>query len=250
MKPILVSGLARNMLYPISILWKNMRVSYLAISEKRCTVQISGCNFKCRGCFSNEKGECGMEITGSQLAKYIPADKEIMLAGGEPTLDRQEMLSTISELKNKPGKRKIIISTNGSRLDKDLLEELEGITVHIDLKAYGPELHRWYTGKDNKNVLSAIRLLYEQDFDFQVSTVFIPDIIETPEIGDIARFLSEIGDIRYKIMRYVPVGDFSRRPYVWEIEDAVNTAHKYLGNVTSSMENRSHPKNRKTIATF
>ena len=236
-----------NTLYIISIYRKNMRVSYLAISEKRCTIQIAGCNFKCRGCFSNEKEECGIEIIGSQLAKYIPADKEIMLAGGEPTIDMRGLLSLIDELKDETGKRKLILSTNGSRLDKEMLEELEGITVHVDLKAYDPELHKWYTGKDNKNVLSTIRLLYEHGFDFQVSTVYIPDIIETSEIENIARFLSEIGDISYKIMRYVPVGDLSRRPHVWEIEDAVNTAHKYLGNVTSSMENRSHPKNKKMI---
>ncbi|MGP8338059.1 MAG: radical SAM protein [Methanosarcinaceae archaeon] len=226
-----------------------MYISYLAISEKRCTVQIAGCNFKCKGCFSNEKKECGLEITDSQLVKHIPADKEIMLAGGEPTLDRQGLLSIITELKDRPDKRKIILSTNGYWLDKDLLEELEGITVHIDLKAYDPEIHRWYTGKDNKHVLSAIRLLYEYDFDFQVSTVYIPDIIETSEIKNIASFLSGIGDISYKIMRYVPVGDFSRRPYTWEIEGAVNAAHQYLGNTTSSIENRSHPKN-KTIYNF
>ena len=224
-----------------------MRVSYLAVSEKRCTIQIAGCNFRCRGCFSNEKEECGVEITGSQLAKYIPADKEVMLAGGEPAIDRQGLLSLVGELKKEPNKRKIILSTNGSLLDKELLEELDGITVHIDLKAHNPKLHRWHTGKDNKNVLSAIRLLYEQGFDFEVSTVYIPNIIETSEIENIARFLSEIGDISYKIIRYVPVGDFSRRPYVHEIEDAVKIAKKYLGNVTSSMEKRSHPKSRKTI---
>lgn len=227
-----------------------MLISYLAISEKKCTIQIAGCNFKCRGCFSNEKEKCGMDIPVSQLVKHIPADKEIMLAGGEPTLDRHGLLSIISELKDKSNKRKIILSTNGYRLDKYLLEKLKGIIVHVDLKAFDPELHRWYTGKDNRNVLLAIRLLYEQNFDFQVSTVYIPDIIETSEIENIARFLSEIGNISYKIIRYVPVNDFSRRPCTWEIEDAVNAAHKYLGNTISSIENRSHPKNSKKIQHF
>ena len=166
-----------------------------------------------------------------------------MLAGGEPTLYRQELLSLIHEL----DQQKVILSTNGYLLDRSLLENLGGITVHIDLKALDPKLHRWYTGKDNATVLAAIRMLYDLDFDFEVSTVYIPGIVETMEIENIARFLSGVGDIRYKIMRYVPANNFSSRPGVKEIQDAVNTAREYLGNVSSSIENRSHPVDRKIV---
>jgi hypothetical protein len=70
------------------------------------------------------------------------------------------------------------------------------------------------------------------------------------EIGNIARFLSGIGDIRYKIIRYVPTNNFSSRPGLHEIHDAVKTAQKYLGNVSSSIENRSHPFDRKIVRIF
>lgn len=220
-----------------------MRVSYLAISDKRCTIQIGGCNFRCKGCFSREREERGEEIPVARLLKHILSDKEVMIAGGEPTIDRKGLVSLIDQLDRK----KTILSTNGYLLDEKLLEELEGISVHIDLKALDPELHQWYTGKDNKNILSAIQLLYEQGFDFEVSTVFIPGIIDIAEIENIARYLSGIGNIRYKIMRYVPVGTFSRRPHILEIKDALNTAKKYLNNVTSSLENRSHPEVRNNI---
>lgn len=223
-----------------------MRISYLALSDTRCTVQIPGCNFNCRGCFSNERHDCGVKVSSLCIARHIPPGNEIMLAGGEPTLYRQELLSLIHEL----DRQKVILSTNGYLLDRSLLENLDGITVHIDLKALEPKLHRWYTGKDNANVLEAIRMLHDLDFDFEVSTVYIPGIVETMEIKNIARFLSDVGDIRYKIIRYVPANNFSSRPGVHEIQEAVNTARKYLGNVSSSVKNRSHPVDRKIVNIF
>lgn len=220
-----------------------MRISYLALSDTRCTVQIPGCNFNCRGCFSNQRHNCGVEVSAPLIAGHIPPGTEVMLAGGEPTLYRQELLSLIHELDGK----KVILSTNGYLLDRSLLENLGGITVHIDLKALDPKLHRWYTGKDNATVMEAIRMLHDLDFDFEVSTVYIPGIVETREIENIARFLSGVGDIRYKIIRYVPANNFSGRPGVNEIQDAVNAAREYLGNVSSSIENRSHPVDRKIV---
>jgi len=220
-----------------------MRISYIAQSDTRCTVQIPGCNFNCRGCFSNQLHNCGVEVSAACIAGHIPQGNEVMLAGGEPTLYRQELLSLIHELDGK----KVILSTNGYLLDRALLKNLCGITVHIDIKALDPKRHRWYTGKDNATVLEAIRMLHDLDFDFEVSTVYIPGFVETMEVENIARFLSGVGDIRYKIMRYVPANNFSSRPGVHEIQDAVNTARKYLGNVSSSIENRSHPVDRKIV---
>ncbi|MCG7848405.1 MAG: radical SAM protein [ANME-2 cluster archaeon] len=220
-----------------------MRISYLALSDTRCTVQVSGCNFKCRGCFSKERHCGGVEISPARIAEQIPTGREVMLAGGEPTIDRVGLLSLIRELDG----HKVILSTNGHCLDKALLENLAGITVHIDLKALDPQLHRWYTGKDNGRVLEAIRLLYDRGFDFEVNTVYIPDVVDIDETEHIAAFLSNIGNIRYKIIRYVPVGGFSRRPMPEEICAAVNAARKYLGNVSSSIENRSHPTHRQVV---
>jgi pyruvate-formate lyase-activating enzyme len=144
-----------------------MRISYIAISDTRCTVQIPGCNFNCRGCFSEERHSGGVEVSAAHIARHIPPGYEVMLAGGEPTLYRQGLLSLIHEL----DRQKVILSTNGYLLDRSLLEHLGGIKVHIDLKALESKLHKWYTGKDNATVLAAIRMLHDLDFDFEVNTV-------------------------------------------------------------------------------
>lgn len=221
-----------------------MHISYLAVSANRCTIQFAGCNFNCRGCFSNEKQKGGSTISAELLAKQIPLNKKVMLAGGEPTLDIHGLISLLAQLEG----REVILSTNGYMLDESILENIEGTVVHIDLKAFDHDLHKWYTGMDNKKVLETIRLLYEYQFDLEVNTVYIPGIVEIDEIQNIARFLSDIGDIKFKIIRYVPVGDFSRRPEISEIENAVHAARKYLKNVSSSIESRSHPKDREIIS--
>lgn len=220
-----------------------MRVSYLAISDNSCTVQMPGCNFNCRGCFSKQRKSGGVETSAKQIAEHIPNSMDVMIAGGEPTLDREGVISFVKEI----GSERVTISTNGYLLDDELLKNLKGVRVHIDLKALDSRLHKWYTGMDNAPVLEAIRLLYENGFDFEVSSVYIPDVVEVSEIRNIAGFLSEIGDIRYKIMRYVPVNNFSRRPKVTEIEDAVQKASEYLGNVSNSIGNRSHPEKRNIV---
>ena len=194
------------------------------------------------------------EITPERLSAKIKEFgfkfdlEEVMLAGGEPTLYKKEILNFINLCDVKT-----ILSTNGFLLDRDFITEMErkGLDdVHIDLKAYSQKLHEWYTGKSNQRVLDAIALLNESslNLNFEVITVFIPGIVDKEEIERIAKFLSSIGEnIKYRIIRYVPVGNLSRRPTEEEIKEAVSVAKKYLSNVTSSLEQRSHPLRRKIV---
>ena len=221
-----------------------MKISYLSLSKKRCTIQFHGCNFRCKGCFALDTTNAYTEISPEGLStKTNQFDiQEVMLAGGEPTLYEREILKFIRLCD-----AKTILSTNGYRLNDDFIAGMErsGLDeVHIDLKAYSQKLHMWYTGKSNQQILDAIVLLKSSNLNFEVITVFIPDIVDRVEIELIAKFLSKIGDIKYRILRYVPVVNLSRRPIEEEIENAVLIAKKYLGNVTSSLEERSHPLKR------
>ena len=218
-----------------------MKITSLSLSGKKCTIQFYGCNFRCRGCFALNKMNSYTKITPERLSAKVKeiGVEEVVLAGGEPTLYKNEILDFI-ELCD----LKIILSTNGYFLDNAFIVEIEkaGLDeVHIDLKAYSLELHKWYTGESNQRVLNAIDLLNKSDLNFEVITVFIPGIIDKEEIERIAKFLSGIGDIKYRIIRYVPVGNLSRRPTEGEIKEAVSIAKKYLSNVTSSLEWRTHP---------
>ncbi|RCV63055.1 pyruvate formate lyase activating enzyme [Methanophagales archaeon] len=219
-----------------------MKISYLSLSERRCTIQFYGCNFKCKACFAQNKTNRYTEVTPVQLITEIKQfdPGEVMLAGGEPTLYRKELIEFI-----KMYDRKTILTTNGSLLDGAFISEMENTClneIHIDLKAFSTKLHEWYTGCSNQMVFDAIALLNMSDLDFEVMTVFIPGIIDTDEIEKIAEFIAGIGNkIRYKIIRYVPIGNISRRPTEADINGAVTIAKEYLSNVTSSLEERTHP---------
>ncbi len=212
------------------------------MSGKRCTVQFYGCNFRCKACFALDKMNTYTEITPEGLLTEIKQFniEEVMLAGGEPTIYKKELLEFI-----KLSDIKTTLSTNGSLLDSVFVREMENACldeIHIDLKAFTPELHEWYTGESNESVLNAIKLLNKSKLNFEVMTVFIPGIVEKEEIERIAKFLSGIDDkIKYKIIRYVPVCNVSRRPTEEEIKEAVSIAKKYLCTVTSSLEERTHP---------
>ncbi len=218
-----------------------MKISYLSLSEKRCTIQFYGCNFRCKGCFALDKMNTCTEVTPERLSTRIKQFdiKEIMLAGGEPTIYKKDVLDFI-----KLCDIKTILSTNGFLMDGAFIRGLENAglnEVHIDLKAYSKKLHEWYTGESNERGLNAIELLNRSNLDFEVITVFIPGIIDNDEIEGIAKFLSGIGDIKYRIIRYVPVGNLSRKPTEGEIKEAASIAKEYLSNVTSSLDYRTHP---------
>lgn len=215
-----------------------VNVCYLALSEFQCTVQLAGCNFNCRGCFSSARVEVGRNVSVESIVERIPVGRRVVIAGGEPTLQVDELLELLLLLRE----RRVILSTNGYFLSDQVVDGLSGSKVHIDLKAYTDSIHREYTGWSNLPVLEAIERLHRYSIDFEVETVLIPDVVDSPEIELVAGFLSSISrDVPLRIIRYVPVDGFSRRPTEKELEKVVALAQKHLACVTTSDEVRNHP---------
>jgi len=224
-----------------------MKISYLSHSGARCTVQFYGCNFECIGCFTSEKRQEFTDVTPERLHLKIEEleCKEVLLAGGEPTLSREELPSFIELFEEK-----VILSTNGYLLDEEYITELKRSAlneIHIDLKAYSNNIHQWYTKRSNSEVLRAIELLSKGEIDLEVVTVFIPGVVDLEEIEKIAHFLADLGDIKFRIIRYIPKKDLSRRPTEEEMTEAVSVARGILSDVTSSLEYRRHPRDRVVV---
>jgi len=162
--------------------------------------------------------------------------KEAVITGGEPTLNRHYLVDLVSQLKEFIAE--VVLDTNGYLLDDAYLNELieAGLTeVMFDLKAWDEKLHEWYTGYSNKRVLANIKNAYGK-LKLVVNTVYIPEIVDEPEIEKIARFLSEIdkrGVIDYRINRFnreLSHEKISRNPYPAEIERAYSIVAKYMKN--------------------
>jgi pyruvate formate lyase activating enzyme len=220
----------------------------LSLTEPYIWLTLSGCNFKCRGCFSSARDPIGEPMTVERLLDFIenstriynrntPLEKAV-ITGGEPTLDRDFLLDLVRELKMRVGLKHISLSTNGYLLDSSYVKGLKAAgldVVKLDIKAYTNSVHKWYTGLSNRPVLNAVRYLCECKLDFRVETVLMPGVVDIAEIERIAYFLAQIDpQIRYKVVKFTP-GEarekVARRPSDDEIQLAVDSASKHLINV-------------------
>lgn len=222
-------------------------LTFVVRPYRKVKVNLSGCNFDCKGCFAIAKEEeWGRELSVEQLINLIIKSclffyggmvDDVQMTGGEPTINIDYLISLIRNLKNL-GVKRIGISTNGSLLDKSLVEELKTLDINyikLDIKAYTEKIHTDYTGKTNSCVLRALELLYKYNLNFYVRTIFAPEIIDFDEIEKIARFISEVDrTISYKIYQFAPEQldrRVSRSPTHQEMQKAYSVAKRYLDNV-------------------
>ena len=230
--------------------YRNVPFITLSLTEPkpRIWITLSGCNFKCKGCFSIARDTVGEPMTVDGLINWVEKSnrayngntllEEAVITGGEPTLDRDFLMDLVLNLKMRIEVKHITLSTNGYLLDRKYVMELKDIgldVVKLDIKAYNESIHQWYTGMSNRPVLKAARYLWESKLDFRVETVLMPEIVDVEEIERIASFLAQIDPgIKYKVIKFAP-GEarekVTRRPSDNEIQLAVNSASKYLRNV-------------------
>ena len=191
-------------------------LTFVVKPYRKVKINLAGCNFDCRGCFALAKQEVGVAFSVEELVNllikscrfiYGEMANDVQMTGGEPTVNLDYLISLIRKLRELPVNR-IGISTNGYLLDKNLVEELSFLHVDyikLDLKAYTDEIHRWYTGESNANVLRAVELLSKYGLNFYVRTIFIPSIVDLDEVEKIAKFLSQVDrGIPYKIYQFAP----------------------------------------------
>jgi len=221
-------------------------ISFVVKPRRKAKINLSGCNFNCKGCFAIAKQEVGKSLSVDELIKlftkscrliYGEQVDDVQMTGGEPTINADYLLSLIQNLK-KLHINKIGISTNGYLLDRNLIKKLKFLNVDyikLDLKAYSDKIHSEYTGKSNANVLRAVNLLHHYNLNFYVRTIFMPDVIDFEEIEKIARFIGKVDrSINYKIYQFAPEQldkKVSRPPTDEEMRKAYSVAKRYLDNV-------------------
>ncbi len=228
-------------------------LQYFTLSEiePRIWFMLTGCNFRCKGCFRPARDEGGTLLTADEtlgrmeracLNYYGNMPTEAMITGGEPTLDKEYLLGLVRGLKAK-GFEKIVLMTNGYALGEDetYVTELEaaGLTeAHVDVKAFSEDIHQWYTGASNKPVLRAIEKLDGSGIKLIVQTVYMPGIVGDAEVEKIAQFLASVNKgIKYRINPFAPIFAYeqiTRRPTLDEMERAYEAASQYLPNAIIS----------------
>lgn len=120
----------------------------------------------------------------------------------------------------------VLIETNGYGLTPQNLDALKEAGVDsfwLDIKAYDETDHKWLTGCFNRNLLKLPEELLKRGFVLEVLSLYIPNLVETPQLRKIAQHLFDVDpEIPFTILAFFPEYQMKRykRPKVSEMIEA------------------------------
>lgn len=137
----------------------------------------------------------------------------------------------------------LLIETNGYGLTPQNLDYFSESGVDafwLDIKAHDPEKHRWLTGCANDRILKLPEEIIRRAFVLEVLSLFIPGLVETDELKEIAKGLKAVDPaIPFTILAFFPEHQMKgyRSPTVVEMTEAyeavmsVGLKNTRLGNI-------------------
>lgn len=164
----------------------------------RVTVFLKGCPLKCKWCHNPESQKhqpeinqktnrlCGKIYTPSELAEHLRqfqdvynlSDGGITFSGGEPTLQTDFLIETLSLL---PDIHTTLDTCGQCQSDKFLKIAQAVNLVYFDLKLADDTLHQKYTGISNRLILENLKMLDEYNIPLHIRIPLIPTITDTAD---------------------------------------------------------------------
>ena len=168
-------------LTPIPRLWKAEKVSHSYVADYkpfsfvdgegvRCSLYVSGCLFKCEGCFNEAAWSfrCGQAYTDA-LGDRIMADlahesvQGLSILGGEPFLNTQVCLEVVGRLRAEYGRSKDVWCWSGYTFDELIVDSDDKLALlaEVDVLCEGrfqedqKDLTLAFRGSRNQRVLDA-----------------------------------------------------------------------------------------------
>lgn len=135
------------------------------------------CNFKCRSCSVWQKKSKKQNLKNwlkaiKKINKALPPDTFVEITGGEPLLEKENLLKIIKRLKKHF--KIVLINTNGSLINKTALFELEkaGLdAVKISLYSLNPTIHNQMRGNfiAFDNAMKVIKLISKSKLKLKIA---------------------------------------------------------------------------------
>ena len=161
------------------------------------------CNCNCRWCSEKSqavfKNMMSMEISVDQITGLLLSlgndtpSTMVVIGGGEPLLQREEVLKLIESLKTNTDYT-VMLATNGSLFDENFIDEandlgLNGIMIYFPYLADG--WHKWYTGgHSTQSTIDALKLVSKK---FKGQTVVsLSAELDAATFENMCKFLHEI----------------------------------------------------------
>jgi pyruvate-formate lyase-activating enzyme len=173
---------------------------------------------------------------------YGPARNIVAFTGGDLTCC-PDFYAACARLIKAQTRLWVLLETNGYGLtprNLDLLADSGIDAFWLDIKAYDPEKHKWLTGCDNDHILRLPEQMIRRGFVLEVLSLFIPELVETGELTEIARRLKEVDPaIPFTLLAFFPEHRMKsyRSPTVKEMVEAYQAVRSIglesvrLGNV-------------------
>jgi len=126
----------------------------------------------------------GQEIEAKVLAKKLLKGKDVLItsgggitiSGGEPLAQPAFLFDLIQQLKPVH----IAIETSGyakNKVFQTMVSEID--LVIMDIKHTDPQIHKKYTGVNNRLIIENLKFLCQSDTDFHVRIPLIPGVNDT-----------------------------------------------------------------------
>lgn len=154
-----------------------------------------------------------------------PVRNIVAFTGGDLCC-RPEFYAQCTRLIKQNTKLWVLIETNGYGLvpeHLDLLEEAGVNAYWLDIKAYDNKAHQWLTGCSNGWIRELPREIVRRGFTLEVLSLYIPGLVDTSQLIEIAKLLQEVDDnIPFTILGFFPehrMKDF-RSPRLGEMIEA------------------------------
>lgn len=181
----------------------------------RTTVFLKGCPLRCAWCHNPEglapqpqllntpagARMSGQQYTSTELARLLNRQADLLRAGeggvtfsgGEPLLQA----SFVAEILDRLERLHVVLDTSGcgdAASFQALAERVD--LVYFDLKLMDADLHRHYTGQDNRLVLGNLERLAKLATPCVIRVPLVPGVTDTEEnLAAIARAASDIPNL-------------------------------------------------------
>ncbi len=141
----------------------------VAIGKPEVFVRLAGCNLRCAWCDTKYALDDGRLMTLEEVAKEIITYhcKNISITGGEPLLQKQELLEFINWLKKKSFW--VQLNTNGTVFDREIFKLIDLLSIDCKcpssmMKSDVAVLRKVKKSFDKK---SQIKFVIANDLDFE-----------------------------------------------------------------------------------
>lgn len=172
----------------------------------------NSCNLSCMHCYNRAGKRADNELTKKEMYKLIDelSTSNILflaISGGEPLL-RNDIFDILRYAKEK--KLEIILSTNGTMINKEVVKKLKDIgvtTIQISLDSSSAEKHDLFRGVKGtfEKAIKAIKLLNKEK-GMEVTICTSVSKFNAHEIEDIIKLVIKLKCKRYRILFLIPAG--------------------------------------------